>query len=278
MRFHNILALGSLTVGLITIGSCAIPQAPVECNTAAPMFAFYTFESGTAGSTCSNFGGDYFMTQRYLPPNSTDARLGILPASGTLTSVEGRETTDDSDLAHEAAIGHFKTLSPDDTGVCDLVNVTDGYETYALIPADPGDPDGGVDPTPEVPELSIRHAYEGVRVLSTAQIPGTLMDGHVTITQDGCTAKYQFYAVYPVVTCQSDTDCDPNADPANGRATGSGMNPFYAPHCRFLAPGTVAPVFEEFYGVEVSDQADPADRVGICFPADDKTIDALLKK
>ncbi len=278
MKLHNILALGSLTISAITVGSCAIPQAPVECNTAAPMFAFYTLESGDATSSCGSYGGDYFMTQRYLPPGSTDARLGILNTAGALTSIEGRETTDDPDLTHESAIGHFKTLSPDDTGVCDLVNVTDGYETYALIPADPGDPDAGVDPTPEVPETSIRQAYEGVRVLSTAQIPGTLMDGHVTITQDGCTAKYQFYAVYPVVPCQSDVDCDPNADPANGRVTGSGMNPYYSPRCRFLAPGTVAPTFEEFYGIEVSDQAAEGDRYGICFPADDKTIDALLSK
>lgn len=280
MRIHKILALGSLAVGAFTIGSCAIPQAPVECNTATPMFAFYTLESGDPASECGAYGGDYIVTQRYLAPGSKDARLGILALNGALGApyVEGRETLDDPDFAHESAIGDFKTLNPDDKGICDVVNVADGYETFVAIPGDPGDPDAGVDPTPEVPELTVRHKYEGVRVLSTAQIPGTLMDGHVTVTEDACTAKYSFFAVYPVVPCQTDEDCNPVADPANGRVTGSGMNPAYAPRCKFLAPGTVAPVFEEFYGVEVSDQADPADRYGICFPADDKTIDNLLNK
>lgn len=285
MRFLNKLAVGALGLGALTIGSCAIPQAAVECNTAAPMFAFYTLESGVAGSACAAMGGDVLATQRYLAPGETDPRLGLLPASGALTRAEGRTSSEDPSLAHEAAMGHFKTMNPDERGICDVVNIADGYETYDAIPGDPGDPDAGIDPTPDVPETTVRHAWENVRVLSTAQIQGTLLDGEVTVTQDGCTAKYHVYAVNPIVLCQSDADCDPAADPANGRATGSGMNPVYSPRCKFLPANTTATAAEEvmskYYGADIffADTGDPDNPAyGVCFPADDKTIDALLNK
>ena len=46
-----------------------------------------------------------------------------------------------------------------------------------------------------------------------------------------CSAKFTAVGLWPPVHCGSDVDCDPCADPLNGRPTGSGINPDLRTKC-----------------------------------------------
>lgn len=289
MRFHKILAVVTLLASVSLIGSCAIPQPRFECNTLAPFFAFYTLEEGDPASSCGGFGGDYLQTQRYLAPNSTDARLALLPYRvGYLTGL-GNSDPDDPKGARESSIGHFETLLPDDDGVCRLVNVADGRQNFRPLLNEDGD---------EVePSFEVTYKWDSVRVLSTAEFPGTLIDGKVTITQTdssgSCTAKYGFYGVhtsspatFDIVVCdplkttmrdgqEYNPDCDANADPANDRPLGAGTNAAYQPRCIKLAGS--ADEASSFLRADLSPSTDPDyHQMGICGPT--LTIDQLLSR
>lgn len=97
------------------------------------------------------------------------------------------------------------------------------------------------------------HARE-MRFLSGARYQGAEFEAKVDVTIGSCTATYQAQGLTPSQaggTCASDTDCDPFADPANGRPLGSGINPDFAVACT-----------KEQWVVDYL-TGDPA--VGICF-------------
>ncbi len=103
--------------------------------------------------------------------------------------------------------------------------------------------------TPAVPATSIKYEWSNVRFYVTPAAPGTQLVGDLTYTKDGCVATYHVTAVYPSVSCQqlnADGDpvfdmagnpvlapdlCLPEADPAAGRPTGSGINPDFPVEC-----------------------------------------------
>lgn len=287
MRFHKTLAFSTAFVAGITIASCAIPQPAFECNALPPFWGFYTLESGAGNGACAEIPGDSIAMQRYLPPNGKTARLAILPYRvGALRNVafdcnveDCEERTNDEvvgetvyidpndpKLAKESAIGTFENLIPNDNGVCTLVNIDDAVQnfpaksdTYEATLSD----GGTVMQTDDYPALSLRYKWENVRIISTAQFPGTLFEGKVTITEDGCTAKYNVYGVHPIVDCDTDEDCDPNPNPDAGRLFGSGLSADYSPRCIPYPTGTA--------------DADKhnANAAGVCGPAANKTFDVL---
>ncbi|MGV3625194.1 MAG: hypothetical protein ACO1OB_30555 [Archangium sp.] len=267
MRFHKFLAFSTAVISSTLIGACAIPQPPFECNTLSPFWAFYTLESGDPASSCGSKGGDYLNTQRYLPPNGTEARLALLPYAVGINSYFERTDPADPDKKKESAIGRFQTLLPDDRGICTVVDVADTEQNYPPVVDEMG--------METDPALSLRYKWEGVRVISTAEFPGTLLDGKVTITEDACTASYKVYAVHPVVFCDPaettmkdgkpyNVACDPEPDVAAGRITGSGMNAAIEPTC---IPVTGDVSAAEFYFEHSI--------TGVCGPSAAKTLDAL---
>lgn len=270
MRFHKLLAISATVVSSVLVGACAIPQPPFECNTLSPFWAFYTLESGDPASACGGKGGDYLNTQRYLAPNGTEARLALLPYGVGINSYYERVDPADPDKAKESAIGKFQTLLPDDRGLCSVVDIADTVQNYPPVLDDMG---------MEVePALSLRYAWTDVRVISTAEFPGTLLDGKVTITEDSCTATYKVYAVHPVVFCDPtetvDRDgkpynpaCDPEPDVDAGRVTGSGMNAAIDPTC--------IPVTGDVGSAEVYFEHPIT---GVCGPSAANTLDALADK
>lgn len=77
------------------------------------------------------------------------------------------------------------------------------------------------------------HAHD-MRFLSGARYQGSTFEATVDVTIGSCTATYQVQALTPTQTggtCLTDDDCNPFADPANGRPLGSGINPDYAVAC-----------------------------------------------
>lgn len=287
MRFHQTFAFSIALVAGLTVASCAIPQPAFECNALPPFWGFYTLEEGSGNGACAELPGDSITMQRYLAPAATEARLAILPYRvGGLRSVVRECTVDDcasrtgddgkmvyvdpSDPTFklESAVGVFESLLPNDKGVCALKDISEAVQNYPEVTDsyDAGLDDGGVVAQTDVyPALSLRYVWDNVRIISTAQFPGTLFEGHVTITEDGCTAKYKVYGVHPIVDCDTDEDCDPNPNPDAGRFVGSGLSADYSPRCIPYPAGTV-------------DEARHNPKAaGVCGPAADKTFDALTQ-
>ncbi len=203
------------------------------------------------------------------------ARVALLPYHVAFqASPWGNARIDASDVTNpywerESSVGEFEALLPDEQDVCRVVNLTPGAYAFEAVT----DPDTGAE---VLPAYSFKYDWQDVRVLSSAEFPGTLLDARVTITEDACTARYHVYAVHPVVFCATDEDCDPESDPENGRVFGSGMAAGYNPRCLFLE-GT-ADEAGEYFGEQLSPSSDPDHpQVGICFPAADKGFDAILK-
>jgi len=107
--------------------------------------------------------------------------------------------------------------APDSDGICTVPSFT----TANAVPASDG--------TPPDPPRSI--TLSSTRFLSAPAYQGTQAESDATYTIGPCSAAYHGLLLTPVVTCGSDADCNPFADPANGRPAGSGLNPFYPVSC-----------------------------------------------
>ena len=115
---------------------------------------------------------------------------------------------------------YFTALYPDGEDNCtmDSMTMTDGTDTFAATQ---------------------------LVWLSTANYLGAEFKANVTVTRGGCTADYTALAIWPPITCESNADCDPFAQPV-----GSGINPLFNQGCH------IEPWTEAISG-------DPA--VGLCF-------------
>src|SRR5262249_1478330 len=77
------------------------------------------------------------------------------------------------------------------------------------------------------PATDATFTWSNLRVYATTNYPGTQIVGEMTYADklSGCSATYTIVGLYPSVGCDTKVDCSPEADPAAGRATGSGINP-----------------------------------------------------
>jgi hypothetical protein len=112
--------------------------------------------------------------------------------------------------------------------------------------------DAGVEelppPDPGKPAISMKYEWSNVRVVMTPRVIGEAFDADLTVTLDGCTAKYRVNAVaYQKVfttgrSCASAIDeegtlaandalCSAKPDPKNGVPVGSGINPVFPVRC-----------------------------------------------
>ncbi|HTS80732.1 MAG TPA: hypothetical protein VMH40_09060 [Myxococcaceae bacterium] len=107
--------------------------------------------------------------------------------------------------------------SPDAQGICTVSSFTTAHATAAQ--------DGTPPATPKSVTLS------NTRFLSAPAYQGSQAETDATYTVGACSASYHGLLLTPIATCASDADCNPFADPANGRAAGSGVNPFYPVSC-----------------------------------------------
>ncbi|HRI67973.1 MAG TPA: hypothetical protein PK156_27235 [Polyangium sp.] len=125
------------------------------------------------------------------------------------------------DANNPTSLGAFQVIEPDENDVCYVPT---------LSPALQDVPANGTNPATQ-----IKYEWSDVKVYVTTAYPGTQMVGALKYTNGSCTATYDVMALWPAVSCAGeDADgnaiavpalCDPVADPASGRATGSGINP-----------------------------------------------------
>lgn len=242
MRFQKTIAFTSALAAGTLIGACNIPQPEFECNALPPFWASYELQTGEGSGTCATLPGDLVNMQRYFPPGAKEATMAVLTRrmgrnrqlihkdDGTFARVD----PNDPEFKKESAIGKFASILPDNKGVCSFSSATPGEQEYPEVMLRNADgSDGGI-----LPALDVTYDWSNVKILSTAQFPGTLFVGDLHLTENACDATYKVYGVHPIVPCETDEDCNPEPNLAVGRVTGSGMSADYAPKCKLYPDGT----------------------------------------
>lgn len=218
--FGSTLALTTL---LTLLPSCDQPKA--SCTAGVGAFAAkYTLQK-MGGGACDNLKGEIIGLAKYNPlkegeetvQDLTKASLVIRTSKiGNLALAPGAPSVDDADAL--VSTGDFNSTTPDDDDVCSVPE---------LSPAEFN----------QEPNTHIKYEWSKIRLLVTAAYPGTQMVGEFTYTEGDCTASYSVIGLWPGVACEGknaegkpsglpdEALCDPKADPASGRATGSGINP-----------------------------------------------------
>jgi hypothetical protein len=217
--FGSILALATL---LALLPSCDQPKA--SCTAGVGPFAVkYTLKK-MGGGACDNLKGEIIGLAKYNPlkegektiQDLTKAYLVIRTSKlGDLSLAPGAPSVDAADIV---STGDFDSTTPDDDDVCSVPE---------LSPAEFN----------QDPDTHIKYEWSKIRLLVTTAYPGTQMVGELTYTEGNCTASYSVIGLWPGVSCEGKNEddmpsgvadqarCDPKADPASGRATGSGINP-----------------------------------------------------
>lgn len=148
------------------------------------------------------------------------------------------------------SFGAFSAKSPDDAGYCYVPELSPTHVVLPELPPVPDDPDTEEDDSfPGQPAVDLRLEWSKFRTYVSAASYGTQFDAELRDTRttpDGatCTIVYRAVGLSPAVPCMAfDPDtgepivddagayvldpsaCDPLADPAHDRPTGSGIAP-----------------------------------------------------
>jgi hypothetical protein len=217
---------------------------------------------GTCDTTLPARLGDIWTFDKYLPeqtdlfmrPLSLTARE--LDTSGSQDFLGESLDPDHPDLA-SAKIG----ASPDASGICAVPSMSEVRQDVVFELVDDTDPENPIDLGPE-PANPRSITVTSLKFLSSAQFQGSQFETAATYTNGSCSASYTGIGITPLVSCASDADCNPFADPAAGRATGSGINPAYPVTCN-TEVGALFPVrFDAVTGTISTDQGDAP---GVCW-------------
>jgi hypothetical protein len=194
---------------------------------------------------------------------NADLSKGSMAIKGnSLVAANDSHPDPDSNMDHKInSIGNFTAPEPDSNDFCNVPTMNDSQQVVPFIPRVPPMPildagPDGPDATPEEPPidgLDIKYAWSNIKVKVTASFNGLAFAGDLTYqvnttsedpATDGgtisqpCTATYRVRALFNPnqIPCDKVIDdagttgpdfcqCLPYADPANGRATGSGFAP-----------------------------------------------------
>lgn len=180
-------------------------QAKPICLVAHGAFAVNYFVKAGQPAGCEALTLEAAGFQRYSPDRAKPGNLAISPEA--IAANVGL-----NELTTPFALGTFTTNDPDASDLCKVPT----FQQPATI----GE---GAE--------QISYTYSNVEFYVTAASPGTQVKGEVAVTSGGTTCGYTFYGMYPAVGCAEDADCNPVADPATQRYTGSGINPDFPTKC-----------------------------------------------
>jgi hypothetical protein len=221
--------------------------------------------AATGGGTCDTTLparlGDTWTFDKY-GADQTDLFMRPLSLTARERDTSGSQAflTESLDPAHPDLASAKIGLAPDANGICAVPSMTEVRQDIVFEDVDDTDPDNPIDLGPE-PANPRSITVTSLKFLSSAQFQGSQMEVAATYTNGSCSANYTGIGITPLVSCASDTDCDPFADPAAGRATGSGINPAYPVTCN-TEVGALFPVrFSSGNGAITTDQGG----VGVCW-------------
>jgi len=134
--------------------------------------------------------------------------------------------TDPNDPDGKNLIGAGKMAQFPKDGVCtvtEFAGMTQDFQEEVVDLVDGG--------TETFPAINVKTEWSDFEILNTTKAPGTVWRAKLKYTEGSCVANYDAYAFWPQVACETDVDCDPNADIDAGRVMGSGINPDFKPVC-----------------------------------------------
>ncbi|MCC6621489.1 MAG: hypothetical protein IT385_09570 [Deltaproteobacteria bacterium] len=242
--------LGPVTIvagaalGASALSGCA--QERVGCQTAHGDFIMkFTLKSGTGA--CAEHIGGVFGVQTYYGkgdgtrPDFSEARVAIQSEELGAAVDEAEERLGEIPDANNPpyAIGAFAKMTPDGDSLCSVPTFAPAKKDIPTLPAVPDDPQTTEDDEslPAVPARSFQHEWSGVQVLVSEAATGTQLIGTFKVTEDGCTAEYEAWGLYPAVYCGDDDGnpvdeyCNAEPNPDAGLPIGSGINPDFPVHC-----------------------------------------------
>jgi len=249
--FSGLAAAGAAAVIAL---SCS-DQPRIKCTAGRGAFAAKYTAMSVADAGCS-IVAERLGVEAYnypLPDKSNaDLNRSSIAIKGDSIAIAIGNHNGNEDTTHKSiSQGDFGSAEPGGDNFCNVPSVTPAQQDLALIDAEPPPADAGPDAegTKEIPATSIKYEWSNVRFYVTPAAPGTQMVGDLTYTKDGCISTYHVTAVYPSVSCQVTDEngdgvfddlgnpvlnpdlCLPEADPAHGRPTGSGINPDFPVEC-----------------------------------------------
>jgi hypothetical protein len=151
------------------------------------------------------------------------------------------------------AFGKFKTVFPDDNGVCEAGELNASDLDYPAIPKhsypDPEDATKMLT-VEELPATAVKYEWRKVRTVQIASSPGTQTFADLTITRDGCAVTYGVAILVPMVGCGVEKDgammpddklC--SASPNEESLFGSGISQHVPTKCEDISDDPMSPNF-----------------------------------
>jgi len=218
------IRLGGLS--LLALFALSCDQPPAECTTGhGPFAAVYTLQAKEGTGACDRLIGELIGLEKYNPSQASDpkkqdltkAKLRIRSTELTAQAVEAEEAGSVVEVEALDSLGDFVSARPDAENVCSVPTLTPASISVALGPG--------------LPAAARSYTWSNVKVYVTTAYPGTQMTADLEYSEGDCSATYRVVGLWPAVDCDDGSGkpapelCDPAADPAAGRATGSGINP-----------------------------------------------------
>lgn len=256
------------TMGLGALASCfaiSCSQPEMECIVGlAGAYGFATtftpkpeLPMCATGPNFSLLKGDTVGMEFYNPPTAngmtfdSTQRMVALQANALGSKVSAAASygvVDSNSYHHSYAMGVFQSRYPNEKGLCSVANIVPAEQDIPSVPAQDGT-GGGSPAVPATPADSIKYEWTSLKVYVTPAAPGTQFSADLRYTENGCAVDYHAVGMWPAVSCAlldsdgnpvlggdgkgvtNEAACDPCADPTNGRATGSGINPNFPTRC-----------------------------------------------
>lgn len=225
----KIVSAIAVLIGAGSLVGCANEQPTAGCVTQdSPSWAAsYKLVPGSiTGAGCdensaaAKLVGEPIGVFKYSDPNNrADTKLVLRP--GRLTRDANRDPGDPSE---QNAMGQFASLEPD--AATDLCSIPEFSLAEVDAPAIEADPETN---TTAKPAVKRSYQFSNVQVYSHPAYPGTTQKGEFVYTENGCSAKYTYSAMWPAIGC--DPDEDPEAHPEATCGPGSYINQDYKTMC-----------------------------------------------
>jgi len=244
-----------LGVTALSVPSCQQP-VPVCVSGRGDFAALYQpISASDPAGACAGIIGEVLGMNTYNYPSTGegtgDWKRGRVAIQGARMGarVARQERSDpawkDSDPSHRAyALGDFSSGEPGPDDFCRLGSVADAVQNFPLATKTATDE--------EAPATTLTYKWNSTAFYVTTAALGTQMVAELEYAKDNCTAKYQVWAMSPDRDCERiDKDeqgkwtkrsgepdprrCLPPADPDNGIADASGVNPDFPVECKSFA-------------------------------------------
>jgi hypothetical protein len=233
MRTRKVIALSLLSGAAVLFSGCP-NQPPGPCVIArtggggaegigSPYLVKYYLKTGGSTGDCTTnpfmapYAGDFvaaLYAEAYGPVTAINKITGMVPEefgwTGGYTGdyVQGSPNSTPPVTNNPVIAGNFTTDTEDVNNECTVMGTAPGVQL--------------------INGVTVSYNYTSMLVYTNAAAgEGTQIQADVTITRtDGvntCTNNYTALGLWPETVCNVNDDCNPNPEPAIGRALGSGI-------------------------------------------------------